>query len=528
MIRFDFWNNPLVVSAFRAKGKKQFPLAAYIVVLVAIGGFLEYFSRTSAVPWKTPWQQAHLVVVVALTAGASFVFAMVATQTSIAAEVSNKTLDFQRITGLSPAQVVVGKIFGEPALAYLLIPASFPIALFGVLRSDTIGLGSILLVYLNLFTFAILGGATGLLHPLESTPGKTGGGGGAATAWAVMFFIGAPYVIGSGFLIGRNPTAAFILGAFTPASVISGLYYGDVWRFSLHLFDWEIPYAIFSPIANLGLAFLLFSIMARRLKNSVETPLPKPLAYAALAVIDVLLVGFIVGEDPLKNFGGAGYRLASFAIAHTMFAAVLAFCVTPNREGVDSWIWGLRRSKRNGREWLVGDRSPNAAAVVVMSGIGAAAMALLLATSGGVAKGIAESTQLASYSAPFSNGVGALLAIVLFLSFGWLLQAAALVFKRLAAILLVGTTFLIIGMALAGVARNFNLPLAGSLSPIALTVAWMDPKEFGDLNLSPWPCIAAFGTAGLLGLAVVLRYQWGFRRIVEAKLRSMGVEPKPL
>src|SRR5262249_53928821 len=135
MIRLDFWNNPIVVSAFRAKGKKQFPLATYVVVLVGIGAALEYFSRISDRPWNTPWTQIHLVVVVAVAAGASFLFAMVATQSSIASEVSNKTLDFQRITGLSPAQVVVGKIFGEPALAYLLIPASFPVALFGVFRS---------------------------------------------------------------------------------------------------------------------------------------------------------------------------------------------------------------------------------------------------------------------------------------------------------------------------------------------------------------------------------------------------------
>jgi hypothetical protein len=521
-MQWDFWNNPLVVSAFRTKGKKQFPLAAFIVSLVAVGAVMEYFARTAVRPWQTPWHHNYLVVVVAIAAGASFLFAMIATQTSIAAEVSNKTLDFQRITGLSPAEVVVGKIFGEPALAYLLIPASFPIALFCVLRSDSIGIGAIFVVYLNLAAFAILGGALGLLHPLEQAAGKTGGGG-AAAAWAIVFMVGIPYIIGSGMLIARSPTAAFVLGTFTPASVISGLYAGDVWQHKLNLFGWTLPYAVFSPIAHLSLAFLLFSVMARRLKNPVETPLSKPLAYFALAIIDLLLVGYLIGEDPLKGKGGAGYNLAAFAIAHAVLSMALAFCVTPNREGVDSWIWGLRRGKRDWQEWLVGDRSPNSVAVVVMATIGLLAALLLLGLSGGVMQGLADFNVLGPQSSPFNNAVGLAIALAFFASFGWLVQAASLTMKRMTAAIIVGTIYLLYSMSLAVAGNNLDVRWAASLSPFAHFIAWTDPREFHRLVISPAPCLAALTVASALGLALTLRYKWGFRRIVEGKLRAMGV-----
>jgi hypothetical protein len=522
MVRLDFWNNPIVVSAFRSKGRKQFPLATYILVLVGIGAVLEYFSRVADRPWMTPWTQIHLVVVVAVTAGASFLFAMVATQSSIASEVSNKTLDFQRIAGMSPAQVVVGKIFGEPALAYLMIPASFPVALFGVLRSETLTIGSLLVAYLGLATFAVLGGATGLLHPLEQNTNKPGGGG-AAAGWAILFMIGAPYLIGSGFLIRTSPTAAFALGTFTPAPVIAGLYQGDVWMYSLHLFNWSMPYAVYSPIAQLCLAFLLFSIMARRLKNPVETPLPKPLAYLVLAIANLLLVGYLIGEDPLKRFGGVGYNLATLSIANTVVTLLLVFCVTPNREGVDSWIWGLRGVKHDWRDWLFGDRSPNLAAVVVMGAINVAGACLLLAVSGGIPEGLADSNHLGSRQAPFSNWVGAAVALVLVFSFGFTLQAMSLALKRMTAFIILGTFYLLFGMILAGFGRTLQWSLAVSLSPFAQFIAWMDPREFQEVGIFPQPYFIAFTLITAVGMMVTLRYLWGFRRIVAAKLQGMGV-----
>jgi hypothetical protein len=523
MTRIDFWNNPLVVSAFRLKGRKQFPLAAYVVVLVGIGGVLEYVSRVASQPWTIPWWQIHLVVVVGLTAGASFLLAMISTQSSIAGEVSNKTLDFQRITGLSPAQVVVGKIFGEPALAYLLIPASFPVALFGVLMSDDLTVASLLVAYVDLFAFAAFGGALGLLHPLEQTGNKPGGGG-AAAGWTVMFMIGAPYLIGSGFLIESSPTAAFLLGTFTPAPIIGGLYRGDVWRHSLELFDWSIPYVVYSPIAHLSLAFLLFSIMTRRLKNPVETPLSKPSAYAALAIADLVLVGFMVGEDPLKKLGAVGFNLAALAIAHVGIAAIAVFCVTPNREGVDSWVWGLRRVKHDWRQWLFGDRSPNAAAVGVTAALGASAACLLLAANGtGIAKGLGEWNRLGDDVAPFPNWIGVAVALTLLISFGLALQALALMFKRTGAFVVLAACIFVVGALLAGFGKKLEWSLAASLSPFAQFFAWMDPREFQQVGVSPSPFFGAFGLVAVLSFGLTLRYLRGVRGIVAAKLKAMGV-----
>jgi len=520
-MRFDFWNNPLVVSAFRAKGRKQFVLAAYIIVLIGIGGFLEYLARADGRQWKYPWWQIHQVVVLGLTAGASFLFAMVSTQSSIASEVANKTLDFQRITGLSPGQVVVGKIFGEPALAYLLIPASFPVAMFGALKSESLGLGSLLIGYVCLATFAVLGGATGLLHPLEQTSNKPGGG--SAAGWAIMFMIGAPYLIGSGFLIGTSPTAAFLLGTFTPAPIIAGIFEGDVLKYSLHLFNISIPYAVYSPIAQLAVAFLLFSIMTRRLKNPLETPLPKPVAYLAMAFADVVMVGYFLGEDPLRKLGGIGYNVAAFSLAHAFVSTLFVFCVTPNREAVDSWVWGLRHYRSDWREWFFGDRSPNAVAVFIMAALGAIGVIGLLGGSGSLPGGLYERNQLGLLLAPFQNWVGAAAALLLAITFGLTLQAAALALKRMAAFIVLGLSFGLASMLLSGFGRKLDWSFGVSLSPASQFLAWADPREFAEVGVSPVPYFVAFALIAAVSLGVTLRYLRGFRSIVAGKLSQMGV-----
>jgi hypothetical protein len=81
---------------------------------------------------------------------------------AISRERERGTWDFQRTTRLSPAELLMGKLFGEPVLAYFIVLCCVPIA-FGVGLMGRISIAHILSAYLLLLTSAVFIGLAGLL-----------------------------------------------------------------------------------------------------------------------------------------------------------------------------------------------------------------------------------------------------------------------------------------------------------------------------------------------------------------------------
>src|SRR5206468_7333316 len=124
----DFWNNPIVVSAFRVKYRRGgvFNITTlYLILLVAGGAVMAHYDDP---PRFGPWPRNYLLALLALQFVISPLMAGNATAESLRSEITNRTLDFQRIATLSPSQILVGKLLGEPALAYLLAIATIPLA----------------------------------------------------------------------------------------------------------------------------------------------------------------------------------------------------------------------------------------------------------------------------------------------------------------------------------------------------------------------------------------------------------------
>src|SRR5438105_2613260 len=127
----DFWNNPIVVSAFRVKYRKGGlfrNMAVYLLGLAVIGAAMEYYKARLPVPGD--WVHYYFYTLMGIQFLVSALTASSATSVSIKNEVVNRTLDFQRIAALSPRQILLGKLFGEPAHAYLSAIASVPLAVF--------------------------------------------------------------------------------------------------------------------------------------------------------------------------------------------------------------------------------------------------------------------------------------------------------------------------------------------------------------------------------------------------------------
>ena len=173
-MRLDFWNNPIVVSAFRVKYRKGgiFHLTTFYMLLLVLGGaVINYYASTFP---THPWQQVYFLAIFGLQLIVSPFLAAAATATSLKAEVMNRTLDFQRIAALSPREILVGKLLGEAAPAYLLAIATIPFAVWcWALGVPGLSLLELVLLYVNLLTTTLMFGTYGLLNKLEIAEGKS-------------------------------------------------------------------------------------------------------------------------------------------------------------------------------------------------------------------------------------------------------------------------------------------------------------------------------------------------------------------
>src|SRR5262249_30681723 len=127
----------------------------YLLLLAAGGAVLEYYNHV----FGGPWQRNYLLALLSLQFFVSGMIASVATGSSLRSEVVERTLDFQRIATLSPKQILLGKLLGEPAIAYLLAIATIPLASFcWILGVPGLSLDVLLLLYVNLATSTVLFG----------------------------------------------------------------------------------------------------------------------------------------------------------------------------------------------------------------------------------------------------------------------------------------------------------------------------------------------------------------------------------
>ena len=354
-MKLDFWNNPIVVSAFRVKyrrGGLSSKVVLYLLVLTTGGAVIEYYNAELGGRWQRIYYLSLMVVQFLVSVFA----ASISTAVSMRTEVVNRTLDFQRIAALSPRQILLGKLLGEPALAYLLAVATVPLAvwcwLFGGVTFEVM-----VLVYVTLATSTLLSGSFGLIIRLEPRAGKTANN---TTG-------------GEGVLFG------LLGGLLLPLPIAIGLMMGDVWRVAVPVFGLEVPALLLVPVVQLVLAVLPFQAMVRLLIHPQNPLLSKPTAYATLAVID-LSAGAVLYDG--GNWALLGWSFTSrgvtFWLVHLIAGIILMNLITPRGEILETWVWRFRGRSSYLRDMSLGDRSPNGLALLAFCGIGITAFLLLV------------------------------------------------------------------------------------------------------------------------------------------------------
>jgi len=373
-MQLDYWNHPLVVSAFRVRFRGRTPgIAAmvYFLALLCLGGLLQYNLANEP---NVSWVRIYFVVLISIEVVIAALYASSATFQSIHSEVVNRTLDYQRTAAIGPHEILLGKMLGEPAQGYMLAIAGLPLLVWCVAMGATT-LPVFILLVVNLATTSFLFAAAGLIHPLDTTTerSKSGGRSARAVGFLVAFIVAIQMLVAIPALI-QSPLGQAALGLLVPAVSIYGVAVGNPYGYTLPLFGLGIPYLLVTPLVQIALALLIVHSIARRFVSPLNTALSKPTAYAVLLVIDLLAASMLAGSPMVS-----GERVvAGFCLTHLISALVLTMMITPGRETLKTWIWRFRGRMPLWKDLLWGPRSSNLGALVVFCLMGGV-IALLLA-----------------------------------------------------------------------------------------------------------------------------------------------------
>ena|GEM_PF-5094524 len=510
-MKLDFWNNPLVVSSFRVRYRRGgiFNITTIYLMALVVGGIVLFHYR-DRISW--PWPRIYLLSLMGVQFFISAIVAASSTAASIRSEVANRTLDFQRICALSPQQILLGKLLGEPSLAYLLAIATVPLAAWcWILGVAGVSLLVLVLLYVNLATTTIFVGSLGLLHPLELATGKSGTASAANAGWGVLAVVfGIQLLASSRWLLG-TPWSAAIVGLITPVAPLYGIFEGDPWHFGLSFFGYEIPFLLVTPLSQLVLAWLCFHVMVRRLINPLNPPFSKASAYFTLLVFD-LLVGAVLFEP--AGFGlTVGPRAAAFFLAHLFMSLAMVNNVTPWRESLHSWIWRLRGPSARLLDLWLGARSENWLALITFCLIGILGLIAFVLVPVGMQQGFAT---VQTFKPVLVRVTGA--SILLLLALGSLYQWCVAVGGRSGRGVFISLAMILMVPAHL-VGYYWQIPLLEAVSPSAQFPRWLS----GGAPLNLAPLLITYGAVLAITWTLLRRYISRADAVVKRKLQAMGV-----
>jgi hypothetical protein len=511
-----FWNNPLVVSAFRVRVQRASPFGATVKSLAAfavLGAVLEHYHNDwfKALDW--PWPRTYFLALMAVQYLVSGLIAVAATSSSLRAELMNRTLDMQRIAAITPRQILLGKLLGEPATAYLLAIVSVPLGVFCWLTGG-VPLDLLLLMYLNLATNTLLLGSLGLLMRLEPGPGRRAGPEVFVLLIVVLSLFLVPLFVGVPQIVLNVKWLGTVLAFFTPVPAFYSLVRHDMTMYSVWLFGAAVPAILLAPLGQVLLAFVCFRVMVRQLVNPLYPSFNKAMAYSVLAAVDVVTGGVL--SDPRPGSSLLETRTASFWLVHALVSLYLIGLITPWKESLFSWSWRVRGRRPWLADWWLGNRSDNVLALGTFCVIGLVMWGLCVVLPAVYLYG-PEAVPAALpvlASAP-------ILIVVLTAAAGLVQQWVVFVAGRAGQGLVTMALALLIGAPhVAG--YYFEEDWLLNLSPSYQMWRWFnDPLPLTDLA----PVALLYASLALAAGCLLWRRQAQLARAVDAKLRQMGVPP---
>ena len=272
-----FWRNPEFVRHLRAELRfaRAVTVAAVVLVLCLLVGlacysdtlhnldgasFKAYAGADTLAARDRIIQQGWLHFfkwLLILQGGVLTLWSLLSCAQSVTGERDRKTWDFQRITRLTSAELMIGKLLGEPVLAYFAVLCALPLTVVAGLAAG-LPLGGIVASYLTLLAAALFLGIVGLWLStvLES---RSRGVGVLGALGTFVFFMGSENLRRSG-LPG--------LAAFSPITGISHQF-GDFNTLPL-LFGRAVPWLAMTLAIYAMFGAWLTLMVLRNLKRDYD------------------------------------------------------------------------------------------------------------------------------------------------------------------------------------------------------------------------------------------------------------------
>jgi hypothetical protein len=473
-MNLDFWNNPILVTSVRRQfrgGRLLRLILLYPLILMLCGAAVPYFYPAPAGAQPADWPRYGFIALMFWQFGTCGLLATAAASHSLKSEVTNQTLDFLRLTSLSPRQILIGKLLGAVSLPFFVSVASFPV---GVLCWTLGGaeLHVLLLMYVNLFVYVLVSGSCGLVMRLELRDDKR--------------------VEANLMAVGGWCTGLACLGAMSLEEPL------------------RTAALVFLPFPLLLLGYVNFHVMTRTLESPFNPALSKALAYVLALVLGVVAA---VGANELFMIT-PGQRAVIYWSVMLAVVTYLIVGLTAWREVLRSWVWRFRgRVPRHQDEWL-GSRSTNTSAVLTLVVIALFCYVLIFLPLAWLAygnEGVIE-------EAPALVGT-ALLSTALLVAFGLIFQWASLIAGRNSQGLVLIFFFALLIPQVVGLIQD--LPWLAQLSPYAHYTLWYQNPEKLPIMLPV--LLAVFLLGALLAWRSHGSLMARMEQAIDRKLEKMGV-----
>lgn len=326
-----FWRNPEFVRHVRAELRpaRAVTVAMVVLFLCALIGLACWSERQSIVAnaeysaqhYDGKWtayaeklrqengQQTWVLLckwLFGLQCGLVTFWSLFACAQSVSAERDRKTWDFQRATSLTPAEILIGKLLGEPVLAYFGMLCVLPVTLLAGLLGG-LSFWSLLAAYGSLVTGALFLGLVGLwLSTLVETRSR-----GLGMIAALGFY---------GVTMGTYGFASSWFPGLAALSPVTGLHKVLSLDFDGHadmvptLFGHSVPWFLLTLLLDCSFGTWLVLMLVRNLKRDYSEirPLSRWQAVGCAAFLNFVFYA-------LLKFGGrTGYATDSRLLATFM------------------------------------------------------------------------------------------------------------------------------------------------------------------------------------------------------------------
>ena len=301
------WTNPLIIRYIRSRLRLKRALGWVLGVFI-LSSFLFFTTYLTAINRELmSARDAARSVLLPLFFIQSFLLMLMGTGSVASGLVQDKiggTLDYERLTPMSPLAKIIGYLFGLPIREYLLFAITLPYTIFCLWVGD-IPFSSFASVYVIFFTSVILYHLTGMTAAMVSRKWRFTAR--LTQGLVILLYFALPQFSHLGLYAFQYLTVRPVVFAelipLLPQNILEGNG-GITILQSVPFFQWKFSSFAFSLILQ-GLLIVTLGLMSyRKWRDQNRHALGKSFGLGMFAVIAVMILGnlwpFLTRDDRIK------------------------------------------------------------------------------------------------------------------------------------------------------------------------------------------------------------------------------------